>query len=516
MTLQRIIYAAPDAVTVSMYDGRSFLGEIAFGADAAGRAALGEYFAQEPHIISRLLVDMIEEEYRVDTLPHLIGRDRHAVLARKLEQTFRATPYRAAQVQGRLDSGRRDDRVLLTALTNPDAIKALTAPLAENHVPLAGIHSVAMLARSLLHGLGITGDNVLLLTANRQGYLRQTFLHRRELKNSRLSPLDRDDFSAVPLAHEIEKNRRYLNRLRVLAHEAPLDVVVIGDRSLVEKLRAGWEERESMRHHLIDFAGAAAAIGLAEMTGDVDCERLFTHLLNRSAPGFNYAQMSDRRIYRLYQARKALLATSLGMVLGGAAWAGANVMDGIALGRQSDLAMHTIESLRADYEAATANRPEMDVGVDEMRWMVDAGDMLQHSSVTPWEMLRALSAGVSAHPAIRIDEIDWSAALQQGDVNPIDLAQPGPEGVEASGGEAAIIKGRVEPFAGDFRAAFDRVESFMETLRRDPRFGAVSALAMPLNVDPESTIAGMAGAQSDNAPATFEIRIVMRSSHEGA
>ncbi|MCC6206788.1 MAG: hypothetical protein IT488_01360 [Gammaproteobacteria bacterium] len=516
MTLQRIIYAAPDAVTVSVYDGRSFLGEIAFGGDESGLSELGEYFAQEPHIISRLLVDMIEEEYRVDTMPHVIGRDRQAVLSRKLEQTFRASPYRAAQVQGRQDSGRRDDRVLLAALTNPDAIGVLAAPLAKNQAPLAGIHSVALLAQPLLQGLKISGDNVLLLTGNRQGFLRQTFLHKRELKNSRLSPMGRDDFGPAPLAQEIEKNRRYLNRLRVLAHDAPLDVVVIGARALVDQLRAAWEDKESTRYHLIDYAVAAKAVGLVEAVGEVDCERLFTHLLNRANPAFNYAPTPDRRVYRLYQARKALLATSLGMVLGGAAWAGVNVMDGINLGRQSDLAAHTIESLREDYAAATADGPDMNVGVDEMRWMVDAGEMLQHSSAAPWEMLRALSVGISAHPSIRIDEIDWSASLQEGYVNTADLALTDSEGAEASAGEMAILKGRVDPFAGDYREAFNRVEAFMKTLRRDPRFSAVNAMAMPLNVNPDAVIAGMAGGQSDNAPAIFEIRVVMRAGHEDA
>jgi hypothetical protein len=45
------------------------------------------------------------------------------VVARKLAQIFRNTPYRYAQLQGREAEGRRDDRVMYTAVTNPEVLR---------------------------------------------------------------------------------------------------------------------------------------------------------------------------------------------------------------------------------------------------------------------------------------------------------------------------------------------------------------------------------------------------------
>ncbi|MGE0372254.1 MAG: hypothetical protein AB7Q01_10250 [Gammaproteobacteria bacterium] len=515
MTVKRILYASHNSLSVSVYDGRAFLGELAFAVDEAGMSAFRDYLREEPDIVTHLVVDMIEEEYRNETIPHLIGRDRSTVLARRLEQAFRATPYRAAQIQGRTKEGRRDDRVLLTALTNPDAISATMAPLTEHKVPLAGIYSAPMLAALLLRRIDITADNTLLLTRNRQGFLRQTFMHRHELKNSRLSPLAAGEYGAGLLAQEIEKNRRYLNRLRLLAHDAPLDVVIVDEGEFIGQLRASWQGTDALRYHLVDFEAAAQAVGLADGVAPMDCERLFVHLLSLGTPAVNYALTADRRIHRLYQTRKALLAGSIGMLLGGAAWAGVNVMDGIALDRDTEAALRTLESLHADYDSAVAGRPSMDIGVDEMRWMVDAGESLARSNTRPWPLLRALSAGVSAHPAIRIDDIEWAAAHQDGDINPEDLDMFTSQDAAASSGQSAIVKGRLEPFDGDLRAAFNRVDGFMETLRRDGRFTTVEAVEMPLNVDPDTTVAGIAGTQPDDAVATFEIRVVLRAGHEG-
>jgi hypothetical protein len=79
-----------------------------------------------------------------------------------------------------------------------------------------------------------------------------------------------------------------------------------------------------------------------------------------------------------------------------------------------------------------------------------------------------------------------------------------------AGGESILIKGRVEPFDGDLRAAYDEVEAFMATLRADPRFGAVSAVTLPVNTDPQATVAGIAGVQADGSKAAFEIKAILR------
>ena len=69
-----------------------------------------------------LMVDAVEEDYRFETLPHSFGSERAQMVARKLKQHYRNTPYIGAWLQGREAGKRRDDRYLFSALTNPEIL----------------------------------------------------------------------------------------------------------------------------------------------------------------------------------------------------------------------------------------------------------------------------------------------------------------------------------------------------------------------------------------------------------
>ena len=73
--------------------------------------------------------------------------------ARKLSQLFRNTPYRHALAQGREAEGRRDDRVVYTAITNGEVLRPWVEVLERLEVPVEGIHSSAVFSGRLLDEL---------------------------------------------------------------------------------------------------------------------------------------------------------------------------------------------------------------------------------------------------------------------------------------------------------------------------------------------------------------------------
>lgn len=94
-----------------------WLGE--FSADAEGLAAFRKIVIRHAHLPVLLVADTVDEDYRSEVLPHVQGRARDELLARKLKQVFRNTRFTGAWRQARETTGRRDDRYLLAAL--PDA-----------------------------------------------------------------------------------------------------------------------------------------------------------------------------------------------------------------------------------------------------------------------------------------------------------------------------------------------------------------------------------------------------------
>src|SRR5437763_1058473 len=117
-----------------------------FAVSGAGAVEFERYIGHmEPKPV-HIFTDLAEEDIRMDAIPHVGRRDREAILGRKVAQIFRSTPYRHAEVQGRESEGRRDDRVMYTAITNGEVLRPWLEIIERLHVPLAGIHSMAVVS----------------------------------------------------------------------------------------------------------------------------------------------------------------------------------------------------------------------------------------------------------------------------------------------------------------------------------------------------------------------------------
>ena len=64
-----------------------------FSDNAEGREQFSEYLKQH-RAPAYLLTDMIEEDFRQETVPHLTGANHQALVQRKFDQFYRNTPFR--------------------------------------------------------------------------------------------------------------------------------------------------------------------------------------------------------------------------------------------------------------------------------------------------------------------------------------------------------------------------------------------------------------------------------------
>ena len=156
-----LLFLSADALHASLWSRGKLDGAQHFSNDTNGREAFSAFLKQHRDP-AYLLVDAIEEDFRMETVPHVIGPARRDLLARKFEQFYRSTPFRQATVLQRQAEGRRDDEILFSALTNPQRISPWLEALLTNRIPLAGIYSVPNISTPLLKG--IPSDHVLLLS----------------------------------------------------------------------------------------------------------------------------------------------------------------------------------------------------------------------------------------------------------------------------------------------------------------------------------------------------------------
>ena len=231
--------------------GSSFL----FDVNEEGLQNFERYLREYSNTPVYILVDMFEEEYRRETIPHVFGPDRKAVLERRKTRLFRDTPYFYSEVQGREQTGRRDDRIFLSAITNPDAVRIWVDLLDKYKIPMAGINSLPVFSGSILDVFPEPSDQMLIVSIQSISGLRQTYFQDREFRISRLVQLPRyGTVSYAPdISEEVEKIRRYLMSLRLISDDKPLDIYFLMTGELLGEIRRQYEDSAMIRYHVLEI-----------------------------------------------------------------------------------------------------------------------------------------------------------------------------------------------------------------------------------------------------------------------
>lgn len=517
MADQRVFFLSGGRLVVYHWRKNRLLEPATFAGDEAGLRAFSVYLESDPRTPAHMLVDFVEEEFREETVPHVFGTDRSALLRTRQTRLFRDARYSHAIMQGRESGGRRDDRVLFSALIRPDLLAPWLGQIGRHKVPLAGIYSLPILSQRLLKPLRVGESHVLLVSLQSTGGLRQSFFHEGQLRLSRLAVMPRltlGQFASYILS-EVEKVRRYLNSLRMLSRESPLDVYLLAHGDVLDDLRQQVSESITTRYRFVDVGPLSRKLGLRPPLQTPFSDLLFARLLVRDNPSNHYARSEERRYYMLHRARSSMLAASLVLLLGSLAWSGSHFIDSAAakedalfLGRQAAFFSERLHRARE-------RLPPAPDSAEQVRLAVNMAEIVRHHAARPLPMLALISEGLAAHPELRVDSVDWAIAanpdapveVKARDRRRKRLAPP-PGTPPGTRFQLAIVKGRVTPFHGDYRAALDSVNSFANSLTRLPGVEAVHVLSLPLNTSSTRQLQGTV--ESNNKIASFELRLAMR------
>ncbi len=525
MTEKRIFYITAHSLTVFFWKNNHIEDGPVFDILEDGVPHFSEYLAQENDILTYCLVDLIEEQFYHDTIPYVTGNDRKILLLRKGRQLFRHTPYHSAVIQGRESTGRKNYQVLYMGVTNPESLSIWLTPAEQNKVPIAGVYSLAEIAQQLSKQLNMKSTNALIYTQQRISGFRQTFLNNAQVKVSRLSQskrLSENDYDTLVVS-EVFRNQKYLQRLRLLQTDAPLDVYVFGDGQQLVRHNKSFVDTQDIRYHFVDEQEVAKVIGLKDQVNYGQCEYLFVQLLCTSSPVIDYAQKIDRRYNNMYQARRAMLVASVLLMASGLTWSVVNGIEARHISLQNNYLSQQVNELQRKHDRALAKLPTLMTTPRNMQHSVETADRLVSNKTTPAFAMIAISRALASHPDVLIDEIDWMWSdnprarfkHKQQEVAVDDhYENEESEEFDAKLYQIAIVRARVSPFDGDFDHAFLRVNSLIKKLRSNPLFKEVSPLKLPLDTNPSSNLAGITGYKLEQTMALFEIRVVLSVNYD--
>ncbi|MBI2994658.1 MAG: hypothetical protein HYY48_10850 [Gammaproteobacteria bacterium] len=501
--------------------GTSFL----FDANDEGREYFARYLKETPNTPMYVLVDVFEEEFRRDTIPHVFGPDRTAILGRKKSRLFRDTPYFHYFLQGREQEGRRDDRVLLTSITNPNLVRPWVKLLDEHQIPLAGVYSVPLFTKSVLKLLSKPGDHMLVISLQSISGLRQTFIHKGDLRISRLVQMPR--YGTEPygphIRQEVDKIRRYLNNMRLTTVDDPVDIYLLLGGELLDEMRRHYTDSGLNRYHILDLNELMQAAGSERRVSTPFSDQFFVHELLKQRPSNLYATGSERRYFTMRRLRHSMHAASALLLLGGAAWGGYNFMDGLSYKQRSLADVQKTQFYTARYQMARERLPQTPVEPADIQVAVELADVLNQYKTTPLDMMKVISAALQGEPSVQIDDLQWVASFnpdvelgKEGGVKPGQAALAAPIAVSGQPAykfyQVAQMSGRLDPFDGNFRNAITTINNFAESLRAMKSVYDVKIVSLPLDVSSTANLQG--NVQAQQSEARFIVKLVIGIGHE--
>lgn len=523
---RQLLYLTNDQLTAYRWEQGSLSAGRSFPNDETGWDAFSRHLAGSQNTPTYLLADLIEEDFQLDSLPHVLGRSRRALVQRRLGQLYRDTPYRQAIRQGREEHGRKDDRMLFSALTNAELLKPWLNAILEQKTPLAGIYSPALLSAALIEKLGLARDNLLLVTHQSSG-LRQSFFQGSALKFSRLTPLadHNPDAIAEATARETANTQQFLASARLLPRGETLDAAILAHGEGLPRLQSACRDTPAMAHRFLDLADASTRLGLQNPGSVSLCDPLFLTLLGRALPASHYAQTEQTRCFSLWQARLALYILSAGVVAGALLSAGSNSLEARQHYQQSQQMAVETRIAQSQYQTLVRSLPHTAASPQNMKTAVNIEQTISRNAPAPAQLLGIVSRALDALPQIRIDQLHWqvsteaeSAGSQQLESAP--APQPGAGGKEGAPAAALIgipkkpnqtllIEGEVTPFGNDYRTALESVRLFAAELGKNKQLRS-EITRSPLDIRPTEKLTGKAGNEDADSKARFKLKLILR------
>jgi hypothetical protein len=511
---RRSLFISADKVSVYHWDKGALGSSYLFDIDDAGRENFERYLKESDNTPMSILVDVIEEEFRQDTIPHVFGSDRTALIERKQARLFRDADYVYVQSQGREEEGRKDDRLLFIALTKQEIVKPWIELLDKHKVPLKGILSVPLLLQSFIKTVPDISDHALIVTMQSISGLRQTFFHKKELKISRLSKLPRygTESYAPRIESEVEKIQRYINSLRLIPTDTSLDVYVIADKQTLDELEKRAISTPMMKRHYYDVNKLLSTVqeGAAQTVPFSD-QLLISHLLKAQVKNC-YASSSEMRYLKIRNMRYAMNAASVALILFSFIYSSINFMGGLTYKQESETSKNKANFYQVRYDLAKERLPKTPVEPNQIKVAVDTVTKLEEYKATPYEMLSYLGKGLEQYPAIKLDDLEWSFSLDPNEGTASQEFNEVPIGNIDTANEIKYyqitnLNAHIEPFDGNYRDAIAMVKEFAKTLSDFDETYSVSIESFPLDISSKSTLQG--NAQDSGRAALFSLRAVI-------
>lgn len=380
-----------------------------FAPEPAGQQAFARWLeGLAPRRSFTILIDLPDERFRIEQVPHVRGPDRRHLRERRQDQLFPDTPFVTHQYLDRDRSGRQDERIVFMALTRPALIRPwLDAIDAAGHA-VKRLLPISTLSTALApRGPSSSGPSLIAL--HTPAGLRVSCIDGTRLLFSRLSPAPPTGH-AMSAAAEILLTHQHLLSQRTLTQDSPCTSFIIGN-AIDAQAPVAPPDASGLTIMHVDIGQLAHQNGTCIPSGKHDSLGLLLSLaakpLVRRLPHCGPA--SAFRTHYLHKTGNAILGFGFACMCACLAWSFVEFREAEQVRirtQQSVVGQQRIASELALRQAALQKQPSPPASAQAL---VDHLSTLQPTA-GPALALHALANALAPLPAVDIQRIDWTSA----------------------------------------------------------------------------------------------------------
>ncbi|HNZ56292.1 MAG TPA: hypothetical protein PKL58_02915 [Methylophilaceae bacterium] len=518
-----VLCATANNLLAGVWRNGQLQGNQAFANDDVGYAAFTEFLNQYNTAPIYLIADAVEEDYKLESLPHTSGAAKRELIERKLNQFYRGLAYRTAHFIQREKDKRKDDKYLFVALSNDEFLKNWVALIHTAKAQLVGVYLLPMLSQVLVRQLKLMSPHILLCEKLSSG-LRQTYFHNGRLRMSRL-------VTSVPTAAnqlgyfylvETEKTRLYLISQRFISQDTPINLVLVSIDGSTKAISQGISQEQTLECTDLDLSQIAKSVNLPAHLVQQMPELLHMQLLAKGNLVDNLAPPSQTKEYQFNQVKRAIFIASALIGLIGLLVAGWFFKLGLDSKEAYNQAVQDTVIQEHRYSEAAKNFPATPVSAADLKLAVELDKTIAAYPKSPRRMMLVVSAALELSSEIQLDRLRWAFT---NDLNIKDednlLALPA-SNLQSTAStvddpakliELGYVNAQIANFNGDYRAALNSVNKFVANLKANTQVATVEVLQAPVNV---SSYVGLQGSTTDEQstqrqPALFKLKIILKS-----
>jgi len=480
------------------WQGRRLLQEWPFNSsdEAQNNSDFSAIIANHRAVPVTIVLDTANEELRTALIPKVIGSARGQLIQRTLLQAFPTMEYRAVISQGVVRGQRRDEKLLLMAITQEEPLNRWLALLHEQNAMVQKVTTASMVLAQLARQMGSKNEYELTVYRHSEQGLRQLFLHNSHPGLSRLSPPPgAEQTAADQFATEAANTRQYLNNSKAIPRDANLTVRVLHRDQMAADLTAGLSNLQQVDLQLINISTLARKLSLKVPDENFRAE----HLLGWVVANFqnklvDFAPTKVSREYCRFTAGRwtiygAIVATTAMLV-----WSATDLFAVWEISRRADEQHMLLTRWQQLEQEGLANAIPTDTSPLAMKQATELVHRLSNERRFPERRLRQVAGVLAASPELRFRKIEWAApgsalTYYEAKAPPPDVFEilaEEPESTPASLRETLFLELQIEPFSGDYLAALQRAELAVSALKRMPTVHSVEMVSTPLNVNSQT------------------------------